>query len=360
MTASAPDYTNEPRRRVSTTIGPASPTVDMLLAPAGVSVPPMSDVAGILAGVMGRVSLEERLRALRIRRWCLDDRRWVALRDPAREGGDPGLTLPSEVFGRLFDRSFPALAKNRWKMTSNGSYVTYFQRASEGDLAAVRAFFDSLGPAVVIQDLTEASLALGFHAKKAASGSVRRTDLGQLIHEAKPYGAPATAAHRKAGTELARRLREFVDAMPLFKTVDGFVAVPSSDPKPLFSLPRGFAANLAKHTGKADLSGALTKPKATEQTKNLVRADKIKALLGSVTVDRRKVAGRTLVVVDDLYQSGVTLNYIAEELRAAGARTIFGLATVKTLRNDDNVSGAAAPTRAAVADTSDADDEDFF
>lgn len=42
-------------------------------------------------------------------------------------------------------------------------------------------------------------------------------------------------------------------------------------------------------------------------------------------------------MIDDLYQSGLTINYIAEELRAAGAHEVFGLAAVKTLRDDDNL-----------------------
>jgi predicted amidophosphoribosyltransferase len=148
--------------------------------------------------------------------------------------------------------------------------------------------------------------------------------------------------------------------MPLYGSVDGFVAVPSSNPTKQFSLPRGFAAEVARHTGKADLSSAVTKPNATPQMKNLSKAQKVEALLGSVTIDRAKVVGKTIVVVDDLYQSGLTVNYIAEELRAAGAKALFGLTVVKTLRDDDNVSKTAGGTPdapSAQADDDDMDDE---
>jgi hypoxanthine-guanine phosphoribosyltransferase len=79
-------------------------------------------------------------------------------------------------------------------------------------------------------------------------------------------------------------------------------------------------------------------------------------LVGSVTVEKAKVSDRSIVVVDDLYQSGLTINYIAEELRAAGAKEVFGLAAVKTLRNDDNVPKTAASPRT----DDDLNDEDLF
>jgi hypoxanthine phosphoribosyltransferase len=75
-------------------------------------------------------------------------------------------------------------------------------------------------------------------------------------------------------------------------------------------------------------------------------------LVGSVSVDTTKVADKTIVVVDDLYQSGLTISYIAEELRQAGAKEVFGLAAVKTLRNDDNLPKFAA-SKYAVDDSDD-------
>jgi len=53
----------------------------------------------------------------------------------------------------------------------------------------------------------------------------------------KPYDKSATESHRKAGQELARRMRTFVSSMPFYQNVDGFIAVPSSNPGKAFSLP---------------------------------------------------------------------------------------------------------------------------
>jgi hypothetical protein len=298
------------------------------------------------------LDLRARLGSLSIKRWSLGDR-WIALHDPTQDGGDWGLTFPSEPYCQLFDRTFPSLAKNPWRVAET-SCGTYFRGITNDDLQAVRQFIETLRPSVVIKDLTSASLALGYRARKSASGGLEATELGQLMRDAKPYNEPPTEDHRRCGTELARRMWTFVNAMPLYRDVDGFVAVPSSDPAKGFSLPRGFAYGLAKHTGKVDLSGAVTKSKVTRELKNLPLEQKLEALVGSVSVDTTKVADKTIVVVDDLYQSGLTINYMAEELRLAGAREVFGLAAVKTLRNDDNLPKIAASPR-----SDDVSDDEF-
>jgi hypoxanthine phosphoribosyltransferase len=74
-----------------------------------------------------------------------------------------------------------------------------------------------------------------------------------------------------------------------------------------------------------------------------------------VTVDKAKVEGKSIVVVDDLYQSGLTINYVAEELRLAGAKEVLGLAAVKTLSNDDNL-----PKSTPAVQTGDDGDDDIL
>ena len=57
-------------------------------------------------------------------------------------------------------------------------------------------------------------------------------------------------------------------------------------------------------------------------------------------MDAEAVRGRTVLLVDDLYQSGTSMNYVALMLLDAGAHTVLGLACEKTCRNDDNIRGA--------------------
>lgn len=68
-------------------------------------------------------------------------------------------------------------------------------------------------------------------------------------------------------------------------------------------------------------------------------ADKLDTLVDTIEVDDGIFAGRNVLLVDDLYQSGTSMNYCGLLLLRAGADRVFGLACEKTCRNDDNVGG---------------------
>lgn len=44
----------------------------------------------------------------------------------------------------------------------------------------------------------------------------------------------------------------------------------------------------------------------------------------------------SVILIDDKYQSGTTINFVASILRGAGAGAIYGLCIVKTARDTDN------------------------
>ena len=48
------------------------------------------------------------------------------------------------------------------------------------------------------------------------------------------------------------------------------------------------------------------------------------------------VNGKTIILIDDIYQSGITIQYIAMKLQQAGAKEVYGLCFEKTLRDTDN------------------------
>jgi len=49
------------------------------------------------------------------------------------------------------------------------------------------------------------------------------------------------------------------------------------------------------------------------------------------------VNDKTVVLIDDKYQSGITIQYIAMKLQQAGVHEVYGLSFVKTLRDTDNL-----------------------
>ncbi len=48
------------------------------------------------------------------------------------------------------------------------------------------------------------------------------------------------------------------------------------------------------------------------------------------------VSGKDVIIIDDLYQSGFTMWTVAKLLKQNGAKTVLGLACVKSLRDTDN------------------------
>ena len=43
---------------------------------------------------------------------------------------------------------------------------------------------------------------------------------------------------------------------------------------------------------------------------------------------------KTVLLMDDMYQSGVTMQYVAMKLKEAGAARVYGIAIVKSLGNN--------------------------
>ena len=45
---------------------------------------------------------------------------------------------------------------------------------------------------------------------------------------------------------------------------------------------------------------------------------------------------KDIIILDDLYQSRLTMQYVAMKLKQAGARNLYGLELVNTVRDTDN------------------------
>lgn len=275
------------------------------------------------------------LQTLVIHGWRMPN--WSGLHPPNREGGDWGITLPNGLYLTHFETAFPNVQTNGWRTISGDARATYLVNWTDEVVAEIQRFFEVLLNCVVIEDQTDGSFSLDFRAEYIEQEDEwHRTVTGALVYRAKPYQGPARDTHRAAAAELAQRMVEAVRANPCMEP-DAIVAVPSSNPDSEYKLPEVLAVAMAEELGVPFLRDALVKVRATPSIKGLARTEKLEALSGSIEV-RENVDGRRLLVVDDLYQSGVTLNYAAGLLKHAGAANVHGLTGVKTMRNDDNTA----------------------
>jgi competence protein ComFC len=65
-------------------------------------------------------------------------------------------------------------------------------------------------------------------------------------------------------------------------------------------------------------------------------AERLSELEGTIDiVNEEDIRGRRVLIVDDLYQSGTTMNYVGMLLLEKGASAVYGLSCEKTCSNQD-------------------------
>jgi predicted amidophosphoribosyltransferase len=92
------------------------------------------------------------------------------------------------------------------------------------------------------------------------------------------------------------------------------------------------AQAISAQTGIDLCAAAIAKIKSTQQLKNVFDYKQRKSALENVfAVEKKETSGRRILLFDDLYRSGATLNTIAEKLTKEGdAKAIFVLTLTRT------------------------------
>ena len=176
--------------------------------------------------------------------------------------------------------------------------------------------------------------ALSWHSKPGKPGKPALTALGDLIHLAKSYDLDADGAgSMPAAGLIAEQMIEFVRRHPLYRRSDGLLAVLPSNPDKVFDLPQTLAIQVSEDTGIPFLDGTLFKKRRTAQMKLCPSmADKMDNVADSVGVRTDEVGGKNLILIDDILESGATLEETARALYQGGAKRICGLIATKTLK----------------------------
>jgi len=263
---------------------------------------------------------------------------WDGLREPSKEGADWLLRVPFDPYKRAFDEVFlfNRVSHIGWQEGSNHTYYTYLKNVDEEDLNEIRNWQTRMRWWIGIRDCLPISFALDFD-RKDGNPDLEKTKIGKLRKGAKPYDRSPNKEHYEAAEKLAEKCINFLKRVECYNSLDTIVAVPPSTPEKKYSLPAVIARHIAEEWERDDFSEAVKKVKETKQAKNVALEKKLGNIEGSIEV-HSKVKGRKILLTDDLYQSGITMNYVAMLLLEQGARKIYGLACEKTCSNDDNIS----------------------
>ena len=214
---------------------------------------------------------------------------------------------------------------------------TYLNALSAGDATDIEQWIKLVSKYVAIRDFLSMTFALDYD-KKSGNPDNEQTKIGKLRSRAKPYGQTPTKDTYNAADELVTECVRFLSRIECYlEYSDVIVAVPSSHPKRQYNLPRYLAKNISDNVDKPDYSENVKSQKHKE-IKDASVAEKLTILKGTIQVDKEVFKNKGVILLDDLYQSGATMNYVAMKLLEAGAKRVMGLACEKTCRNDDNTA----------------------
>lgn len=155
------------------------------------------------------------------------------------------------------------------------------------------------------------------------------TPVYALVYRAK--FAPDEAA---TGT-LIDYAMDFLLAFPHFMAIDYVCAIPSTKD---YDLPRHLAEGIARKIGKPDITEAFLFEGVKNSARKLsVHQKKRNWKNAGITYIGPSLKNKKVLLLDDNYQSGATMRYIAGLLNNHGLMAIYGLAMTKTWSDTDNL-----------------------
>lgn len=205
------------------------------------------------------------------------------------------------------------------------SQYGYWAPLTDGQAQHVSTWMGYQGTRVYLKDLFDCSIALG-----ERSVDNKETELGHLFTVAKYEGNEA------AMMELAHRTIQSLSSM---KSLAGLACISCPPPRADkdFDLPTYIGGAVAKKVNVPFVQlGQWQGPKG--QLKGIPAHEKWSALEKvnfEVSQEVKKVKGLVLLV-DDIYQSGTTLNYLRSKLTAQGVARAASISMVKAARDTDN------------------------
>ena len=259
------------------------------------------------------------------------------------DDGNLSLFVSSDTYPQLFEAKFPeifAKARGGWRQKKMAYLLFPPNALNDEDLANIRDWKEKfgqyvlLGPKGPVKDHfaneLDFCMALDYNYDPP---SQRRTIYGEAEYQLKYQDS------RSHFQVLRNALIEAIGDLPIpaihrLSYCISCIAGPPDHP----TVPRRLAAAVATNLRVDFIDAELNCPKAGLKGVSVAAKIPIWEKLydaGCVEI-AEPVKDRLVVVVDDLYQSGVTLWMYAKFLKQLGAANVIGLTCVKSLRDTDN------------------------
>jgi predicted amidophosphoribosyltransferase len=201
----------------------------------------------------------------------------------------------------------------------------YWSGLGEEDAEKVRQWMLGQGSRVYLKDFFDRSISLS--QRTNANGE---TEVGALFTAAK--------YHDDAGAriEIASRLKSTWNSLISLPKI-GVITCPPPRAGKTFDLPSALAERLAKHAGLpfVQMGKWLSDKGQLKEVPADKKWDYLHGVGFGVNPQLLEKAGHVLVI-DDIYQSGTTINFLRSRLTASGVARASAISIVKAARDTDN------------------------
>lgn len=174
----------------------------------------------------------------------------------------------------------------------------------------------------VLDAHTISSTMIGYNEFGHPEFDTLRSELGEMVYRLKYKGDKAVIA------PVVEAIREFVKNWGI--APDAIVPMPPSKQRS-FQPVVEIAAELARSMNLPLHANSLKKTKATQQMKDVGDFGARVAALEAAFASDQALAGKTVLLFDDLFQSGATMNVAARTLKGQGrVKSVYALALTRT------------------------------
>jgi len=288
----------------------------------------MVDVTGFLKDgfrmkPITKESVEE-ARAKEPKRICFATTHATEPKRSKRDGYAGSFNVP---FGDGFARLFPYdLFPNRHDSYHEDS--VWRSISSKEEFEEIDAWVKQQENRVFLRDCLSASIAMSYNFTDRHEGE--RTEIGALEYRAKQH------QDMDAVEALAGHCRDTIMEIPLYREAD-LLCAPPPRPSKEFDLPSQVVSIVSNWIGKDDITGHFRFNAEKKPVKSATLDEKWAAWdTARLAFEGIDITGKKIVLIDDKYQSGTTIQYIAMKLQEAGADQVHGLSMIKTMRDTDN------------------------
>ena len=233
-----------------------------------------------------------------------------------------------KILKLIYKNKCKALLKGKDNNYDWGTYIDNQEDVKQ----EIEDLLHMLQYAVCIADSLKQSFALDYYYQPYWDNDEGgKTLAGDLVHKAK-YDKPFTILHQKTVDMLCDYMERFIRKHKLYQQADLIVSMPYFGHKD-FDLPSYLAQELSRRFDITNASHLTKKTRATQPQKSLNTVEeKTQNMREAFKLESPEAfKNKTVIIIDDVYRSGITIQTLAQEIIDAGGECL-GLVGAKTIR----------------------------